>query len=532
MKTILLFLFLCCCSIIAKAQTPYLGSDETFANPDRGFYKFTETHSGNYTLLNQATVTGYRLNENITLIYRGFYLENFVNSNISQEYLDNMQLDFNVIRNAGIKVIVRFVYNNTPQDASKTRILSHINQLGNVLAENADVISTVQAGFIGSYGEWWGTTQAEFGGWGYNNTPLNATNYSNRREIVDALLDVLPENIMVQVRTPFYKMNMYASDPQSANAMRVGFHNDCFLASSDDVGTYNSSTIEQERIYMHEQTVSVPMNGETCGLNPPRSECTTAIDELTYFHWSSLNKDYNPDVLNSWIPQCYTQIENALGYRFRLISATLPDEVPLNQNLSFTLNLQNNGFAAPFNQRIAYIVLRNTITGQEFKAPLTSDPRTWLGPEELVITESLTFEGVNEGTYNMYLFLPDPDATLSIRPEYAIRFANENMWEPTTGYNNLNHTVTVEPPLGLQEHLTGRIVVSPVPANNVLAVSLTIPGSYSVIMMNTLGQEVSSYSNVSQGITMPVSNLPEGIYYVKISGNSDSMIKRIIVKHD
>lgn len=531
MKKKLLFLLLCCSSILANAQTSYVGSDEAFANPDRGFYKFTETHSGNYSLLNEATLTGYRVNEHITLIYRGFYLENFINSNISQEYLDKMQLDFNAIRNAGIKVIVRFVYNNTTQDAAKARILSHISQLGPVLAANADVISTVHAGFIGSYGEWWGTTQAEFGGWGFNNTPLNSTNYSNRREVVDALLDVLPENIMVQVRTPFYKMYMYASDPESLHAKRIGFHNDCFLASADDVGTYNQGTMEQERSYMHEQTISVPMNGETCGLNPPRSECETAMDELAYFHWSSLNKDYNLDVLNSWIPGCYSQIENALGYRFKLISANLPEEVPLNQSMVFTLNLQNNGFATPFNPRTAYIVLRNTVTGQEFKAPLASDPGIWSGPEQLIINENLSFTGISEGTYAMFLSLPDPAAALSTRPEYAIRFANQNMWEPNTGYNNLNHIVTITPPLGLKEYLANTVIISPVPADNELTISVNTLESYSVKMLNTLGQEIGSYNNKSEEIRIPVFDFPEGIYYVKISGNNDSLLKRIIVKH-
>ena len=31
------------------------------------------------------------------------------------------------------------------------------------------------------------------------------------------------------------------------------------------------------------------------------------------------------------------------------------------------------------------------------------------------------------------------------RPEYAIQLANNNVWEANTGFNNLNHTVSVAP---------------------------------------------------------------------------------------
>jgi hypothetical protein len=43
------------------------------------------------------------------------------------------------------------------------------------------------------------------------------------------------------------------------------------------------------------------------------------------------------------------------------------------------------------------------------------------------------------------LNLPDPMASLSSRPEYAIQLANNGTWEAATGFNNLNHTVAVAP---------------------------------------------------------------------------------------
>src|SRR6476661_10807595 len=123
-----LFVFLANAQV---ANITYLSSSAPIANPERGFYKHTETHSTGYSLLSQSTLLGYRQNENIDLILRVFYLEDFVDSPISSTYLSNMQADFAKVRNAGIKCIVRFAYadNNdsgVPHDATKSQILAHI----------------------------------------------------------------------------------------------------------------------------------------------------------------------------------------------------------------------------------------------------------------------------------------------------------------------------------------------------------------------------------------------------------------------
>ena len=48
------------------------------------------------------------------------------------------------------------------------------------------------------------------------------------------------------------------------------------------------------------------------------------------------------------------------------------------------------------------------------------------------------------GSYALLLNLPDPAASLNTRPEYAIQLANTNVWEATTGFNDLRWTVTVQ----------------------------------------------------------------------------------------
>jgi hypothetical protein len=94
-------------------------------------------------------------------------------------------------------------------DATKATMLSHILQLKPLLIANSDIIAVMQAGFIGAWGEWYSTSQAEFGGYGYNQTDLTSANIQHRKDLLNAILNALPSNRAVQVRYPAFKKNPY-----------------------------------------------------------------------------------------------------------------------------------------------------------------------------------------------------------------------------------------------------------------------------------------------------------------------------------
>ena len=185
------------------------------------------------------------------------------------------------------------------------------------------------------------------------------------------------------------------------------------------------------------------MGGETCGANPPRSSCPTAMSEMSLFHWSYLNTDYHPDVINGWNSGgCLPEITRRLGYRFALQTGTYPSTATHGGALPVRLTIRNDGWAAPFNPRGVALVLRNTATSAVYRFPLNANPRLWLAGATATIDQSVTLPaGMPAGTYALLLDLPDPQ--LSSRPEYSIRLANENVWEAATGFNNLRHSVTV-----------------------------------------------------------------------------------------
>ena len=128
--------------------------------------------------------------------------------------------------------------------------MQHMEQFKPILIKNADVIATVQIGFIGTWGEWYYTSQADFGGWGYNQKPLIQQNYNNRKDIVEKLLTALNGLRTVSIRYPDIKRKMYGAEPltetnaftQSSIAL-IGQHNDCFLADEYDMGTYTYNSM-------------------------------------------------------------------------------------------------------------------------------------------------------------------------------------------------------------------------------------------------------------------------------------------------
>ena len=163
-------------------------------------------------------------------------------------------------------------------------------------------------------------------------------------------------------------------------------------------------------------------------------------------HYSYLNASYNNNVNNDWDSGgCIDVIRRSLGYRFVLVSADLPGTVKINGVFSIKMNLQNKGFASPYNPRPLQIVLRNQSTKAVTIIPLTTDIRKWF-PGNIVCQESLTLpKSIQPGSYEVLLNLPDAYSSLAGRSAYSIRLANEDVWEQETGYNELHHTIAVQP---------------------------------------------------------------------------------------
>ncbi len=435
-KILILLLILLSVETFSQSSTEinYVESDSVISNPERGF-----------SVQRTSRITGALINsvkkDNITVIQKLYVIPQFNNSPLSEDFLNNFESDLTAAREGGVKLVIRFSYTEEQNgaDAPLNIILQHIDQIKPVLQENYDVILYMEAGFIGAWGEWY-----------YSSNNLNNTN--DRRSVLFALLDALPEERCVVIRTPDYKRKIFNdNNPISleeafngTKKSRTGAHNDCFLASATDFGTYLSNDIEGDKNYLNQDNMFVPQGGETCSPSE-YSGCGNALLDLARMHWSVLNKDYNETVLNNWKTNgCYEEIQKKLGYRFVLLSSEISNEVKPNGEIVINLKIVNKGFASPFNKRNVEFVLRKTDKTIQYRAVAKEDPRYWFSGDTINVEFTAgILGGTVEGEYQLFLHLADPEKNLHNKPEYSIRLANESLWEKSTGFNSLNHIVTV-----------------------------------------------------------------------------------------
>ncbi len=425
-------------SIEMKA-VEYAVTFDLFPNPERGFYKHVGNPIGELSL---TDLKNYR-ESNISLILRVYYFDEFRHAPLSQEILDKLDKECNTIREAGVKLIVRFAYSRHDQDpdAPLSTIEQHLDQLAPPrLGRHKNIIAVMQGGLIGAWGEWY-----------YTSNNLNTA--AAQKAVLDKILDVLPAGRFVQVRTPGYK-RVYTGQTtpltaerafQTDATSRIGHHNDCFMASADDYGTYED--VIADKNFLEQEGLFVPMGGETCppsGVDP--ADCQTAQAEMRKLRWSYLNEDYYRGGVNDqWIVQgCMDNIIREMGYRIVMRKGEVSTGHSPGSSLYLQLEIENLGYAPPYNARNVELVLRAE-DGSEFVASLPDDPRSW-HPEEL---QKLSWEialpsDIPAGNYSLYLWLPDPEASLQKRPEYAIRLGNKACWEATTGYNDLDMQVKID----------------------------------------------------------------------------------------
>lgn len=476
----------------------YVESDEDFPNPERGFYRASSTRTSSFDMLKRSDLAAFRTNQTITranysvastLLFRYYTLDDFTTKPLSADILQKLDLEMEEVRQAGIKIIPRFVYTaraskgTCPEgficppygDASKAMVLQHIAQLKPFFHKNADVIACVQMGFIGTWGEnYYSDYFGDASSNGKQGNKLSSANWQDRIDILRALLQAVPTDRMVQVRYPQFIQKyingveagldvkpMEAKDAFSeTDAARIGLHNDCFLSGRNDVGTYedygtsksprksDTSVVVQLRNYMKVRGQYAVVGGETCmDTYSPQNDCEPigrAESEIAMMGYSFLNAHYNNQVNNDWQDGgCMTNIKLKLGYRFVLKQSVIPKNITKGSRSTVLIALNNKGYTSPYNERPVELIFRGVGHSGFYKHLVKTEIQRW-HPGDVNLQIALTLpKDLPSGRYEVLLNLPDKYQSIAKRPEYSIRLANQNVWEPETGYNKLQSTVSV-----------------------------------------------------------------------------------------
>ena len=423
------------------AHQGFKESKKSFANPERGFDAGRNWMSASDAPLSRPFINAQRVQKR-TVLYTGYYLTDFMESDISQEFLNLIDANMQVLREGGVKCVLRFAYKTDmyetghPWDAQPEWVHRHIEQLKPVLQRNSDVIMVLQAGFIGVWGEWAYTD-------GFMSSPKTPEDYKSRRDVMVALLDALPKNRTIAVRTGRYKMNMFLDSYadsvtiqtayNESDLSRICAHNDCFGADVSDMGTFTSM---DERQFWKNESRYLLMGGETCQLSYHCS-CKRTLEDCEAYHWTYTSGPAK--VSDRWKEEgCYDEIEKRLGYRLVLTDLHhTPQAVP-GEDYRVVMKIENVGFAAPMNPRDVELVFVDG-NGKKMVCPLDDiDPRYWFAGEQITIDRTIRIPEDAAGDCALYLNLPDPEFALRNNPLFSIRLANaEYMWDEKTGYNRL-----------------------------------------------------------------------------------------------
>jgi len=437
--------------------TQFGGTDAEIPNPERGFYRWAWTDLDQFSKSDGADA----YKSGIRIVYAMVRLDGYKSSALPVSLLSRLRTALSNARQSGVKVIPRFVYNYPANeteyrdvtDASLSRVLAHIAQLKPVLQENSDVIAYLQAGFIGAWGEW-------------HTSSNGLASSTNRTAIRDALLDAMPKDQFVQFRYPPHLMAWFASAPAESSALngsaasRSGVHNDCFLASATDVGTYsdNASTRTEQRNYTMALSKVSPFGGETC--NPadedgaqPRTSCAAILGEGKQFSLTYLNSEYYTEAFHSrWKKDgCYAEVQRSMGYRLEFLSTEHAATAAAGAAWPIRVAVRNVGWARPYKPRQLSVFLKHRVSGNVLKLVTSVDPRTWTAGNTFAHDTSVGIPSTAQpGEYDIYLALPDGAAQVNGDPRFAVRPANADnagnrqAWDAALGAFRTGTIVTVK----------------------------------------------------------------------------------------
>ena len=479
-------------SPISLAETPstafreelsFAESDAVIANPERGLYKMVEYKlrpGGDWTSASTSLTDQYD-SEN-TLVMTLFYLMDFVDADeLSTKALDYIRSVFTRIRSNGKKAIVRFAYSNTHtsdktvdprtihQEPSLEQLRTQIGQLSSILTEYQDVICVLQAGFIGTYGEWYYTTHfstftQSSGQWkegrDFTVSGNKISGYENRAAVLDALLQALPESRQIALRTPTYKQGYLSPSSLSSfttftsfgtdAAHRLAFHNDAFLYGGEDMGTFHYSW---EREIWKQQGAYLINGGEA----PYSSTDVSQMEGYSYdkvkaaifdYHYSYLHHDTGyhtkpnststsdgSTLMRWWHKQGWmNDIKKWLGYRLFLQSATIDGEGRTSgSKVSVSVTLANSGSAPIINERPMKLVL---VHGSSYIVVADlGDPRAVASLGSKTFTAEFTLPQDIASGDKLALWLPDNEENLQAKQAYSVRLANDSPVTWSKGYN-------------------------------------------------------------------------------------------------
>ncbi len=409
----------------------YTDQLQSFYNPDRGFYRPQLIHFKpegvdvnpyykNRLMHLRAEISAFSSNavwtENDQTVHG-------TTQDLTEAMLNSFRTYLDRIRATNSTIIVRFSYDpkyggKGDMEPSQEWILKHVKQLSTVFNEYKDVITFVEQGMYGPFGEQ--HTSA------ISNPLYVGEGLATLLQNTDDDVDVGPRNpsvlarglgfspttelntagdtiawsynVSFNVNHPYFKMK---ADSIGKDIYRAGIYNDCYVGTQYDYGTWggscNSSVCRERGVaYLENYAHHVPYGGEAC--SPPTDSTgkplyakintakfisyegfRTHTSYLNYEHtWSltrpdggewrleefhprdTIDKAYESYIDGEGVLQnsAFKYIDDHLGYRYVLRESKMMDSLGIGSLLQLDMKIQNVGFGNMTKKRPVTIMLR------------------------------------------------------------------------------------------------------------------------------------------------------------------------------
>jgi hypothetical protein len=447
MKRLFFFILALLSSACFAASATFTADATTdIPNPDRGWAGYT---GGDFVNgYSAASVTSaYAKGERLGYCYLD--IGAFRGTTISAGYLTTLGNNLESLYAAGQKCVITvfYDYSSAGNDDTAANIVVHANQLAAVFKAKPYAIGYITAGFIGAYGEWWGSQHANSCGYSSGATTC-ATANANRLTIRNAILAAYkPIGVPIQFRyaddhiqwwpTPLSAAKAFTGDPQA----RTGALNECQLSSANDSGTFstNSSGASSAQLaaYWKSMLEWLPYGGElsnSCA-TPHRTDCPSALSDFAAYHLSWLKDVSGPpsdmaDWTNGWASGgCTNTINIGMGYRLVYDSFTHADTMTHGTSNYFYLTMHNTGFSRVHTARLVQLRL---VKGGASDIVCTFPQQLRLLPSNASASTSMRAScpipsGATLGSYAVHLEIPDVYPNPETTPSKAFRIQPANV---------------------------------------------------------------------------------------------------------
>ncbi|MEE9322692.1 MAG: DUF4832 domain-containing protein [Granulosicoccus sp.] len=438
-RVCVLVLFSSVSGLVQAGVVGFSPDDSLILNPERGLAKLMEVGDDSIEEVAQLR------DDNHTIAWGVIRLDAYRHTDVlPASKINEINRWLNAVRENRVKAVLRIVYHQSERFSSPEASIAvqedHLSQFESaVFRPNNDVIFALQAGGFGAYGEWY-------------YAPGKHISAAARKRLLDSMFDALPGDAFVMVRTPWYKQEYESAGGSDDRVYRTGYYNDCFLSSADDTGTFacypwNEScpSVSSLQSFSATDSAIVPVGGETCN-DSHLNDCAATMQGMEYYGYSFVNSLWFSTMRSKWESQgCFEQIASRLGYRYELVSATVPDNIRAGEGFTVSVTLKNTGWAPMYHSRPVYIRMLDAQGNELLYYWTGAEPRNWYaGQQEYTFSNSFKAPTIlDTSSVSLSLWMPDSEPANYGIAEYAVRFANDGVWDAGNGNNVLKQYVPV-----------------------------------------------------------------------------------------